>query len=395
MSAQQCIIIEKARNCITVLTSDGRFLKLPVSDCQYMVGERVSLEYLSKTVPGFKPSWKQLLSEFFKKHMIPAAAAASLVIFLSFFGYTQYLEARPALAWVTLDLVDYPGSIELEVNDKGLIKSVTCFDEEVQEVISGHNLYMKSIDHAIEALLNTTEESSKSEIVIGIIPIEENPAVDALETKIMKDAQKAAEKAAKEAEKRAARVAKKEAEQNSKDSKKGHQSESGGPSAASTGAKPQAAPAAIRQVRLDKEIRETAKELKISAARAALWALFEDPEESEPIIQGTEAGEEIPGQGSSGQHAENQGQPGKNRGPEHREPPGQLKKQSDFKDSIPRPSIDKIKKEKPKQEKDHLSKITKKWVQDAKKKAGSSGNGAKDKKPGNQGSKGNSSPGGK
>lgn len=394
MSAEQCIIIEKARNHVTVLTSDGRFLKIPIRKCEYMVGEQVSLRYLSEATPDFEPSWKQVLSEFFKRRLIPAAVVASLILLMSFFGYTQYLEARPALAWVTLDLLDYPGSIELEVNDKGLIKSVTCFDQQGQEVMSGHNLYMKSIDHAIEALLNTTEESSQSGIVIGIIPIEENSAVDALEAKIMKDAQKAAEKAAKEAAKRAAKAAEKEAKENWKEGKKGPQSEPGGPSAASTGAKSQVAAATVNKVRLDKEIRETAKELKISAARAALWALFEEPAQSEPV-QGTEAGEEIPGPGSSGQQAGNQGQPGNSQGFEPKEPPGQSKKQGGFTDSIPRPGINKMNKKNPKQEKDHLAKITKKWVQNNKNKAGSSGNGANNKKPGNQGSQGNSSPGGK
>lgn len=394
MSAEQCIIIEKARNHITVLTADGRFLKLPARKCEYMVGEQVSLRYLSEAEPYFNSSWEQVLSEFFKRRLIPAAIVASLILFTSFFGYTQYLEARPALAWVTLDLVDYPGSIELEVNDKGLIKSVTCFDEEGQEVISEHNLYMKSIGDAVEALLNTTEESSNSEVVIGIIPIEENSAIDAFETKILKDAQKAAEKVAKEEAKRAAKADKKEAQENSKEGRKGPQSEPGGSSAASTAAKPQVATAAINKVRLDKEIRETAKELRISAARAALWALFEEPAPPEPL-QEAEAGNEIPGLGSSGEKPGNQGQSGNGQNSEPKEPPGQSKKQGDFTDSIPRPGINKMNKKNPKQEKDHLSKITKKWVQDAKNKAESNGNGANAKKPGNRGSQGNNSPGSK
>lgn len=396
MSAGKCIIVEKARNRITVLTSDGRFLELPIKRCEYMVGEQVSLAYLSQAPACSWHSWRQVLAGSFKKRLIPVALVASLILFISFFGYAEYLEARPAFAWVTLDLVDSPGSLELEVNDKGLIKSVTCFDEEGKEAITDHDLHMKTVDYAVKALLKTRENDQESEVIIGIIPVKEDSPIDALEKKILKDAEKAAEKAAREAAKRAEKAAK-DAAKNHKDAPKGPQPKKND-QPVSTVPKPQTGAAAVNHVRLDNQIRETAKELKISAARAALWALFEEPSEraaSQDVKDNSEKSTEpdSPEQGQKDNGNQRQTQP--DQGSKPKEPPGQSKDKGNFKDTIPRPGIDKMKNKDSRQEKDHLSKITTKWVDDVKKAKSPKHKQAKDKNPKAKGTQGNNNRGGK
>jgi hypothetical protein len=55
-----------------------------------------------------------------------AGSALSLIIVLvSSFAYRQYLYAQPVVAYVSLDSV---GSVELEVNGAGIVKSATALD---------------------------------------------------------------------------------------------------------------------------------------------------------------------------------------------------------------------------------------------------------------------------
>ncbi len=374
MRSDQCIVIEKTRNQITVLTSDGRFLQFPTKNCIYIVGEQVSLSSLSE-LPAKHRSWGRNFAQFLTKRLVPVTLLASLILFASFFGYTQYLEARPALAWVTLDLVDSPGSLELEVNDRGLIRSVTCFDETGEKIAVGHDLYMKPVDQAVEALIKTKEEGEQPEVVIGIIPIKEGAALDNLEKKILKDAQKAAEKTAREAAKAAEKAAKEAAKQAGKKPKFEKQA----PASQQIDRKTKANHSVINHVRLDMQAREAAKQLKISAARAALWALFEEegykePSHTEGFIDDT-PDKEVPESNMA-----EQGEPGKNKDKDNgkdkqeesqnasqEQPPGQLKKQTDFKSNIPRPGIDKIKDKGSNKDKGHLSKLTKQWVKEIQK----------------------------
>ncbi|HHY11531.1 MAG TPA: anti-sigma factor domain-containing protein [Firmicutes bacterium] len=479
MRAKQCIVVEKSRNGVTVLTSEGRFVYVPIKNCLYMVGEQITLPALLE-LPATKPARRQTLPQFLRRRLLPVAAVASLILFASFFGYTQYLEARPTLAWVTIDLVDSPGSMELEVNDKGLIKSVTYFDEEGERIAHSLNLYMKPVDYAVEALLKTKQEGKQPEVVIGVIPVKEGPALDNLEKKLLKDAQKAAEKAAKETAKaaekaareaakvaekaareaakaaekaareaakaaekaakettkaaeKAAKEAEKAAKQSSKEAEKAaKEAEKAAKKARTHNSKKQEPQsqqtlsmfktAAINHVRLDKQARDSAQELKISAARAVLWALFQEPDVGEEdggainaVGEAVNTIDALEDTGLAGdpQIPEKPGQEPKSDNDTKQDgkkeedskpkvPPGQAKKQSDFKSTIPRPGIDKIKGKDPKQDADYLSNLAKKWVKEVQKiqkseakKPKDNASGKKDNRSKDSQKSGNNSPGGK
>ncbi|MGB4039956.1 MAG: anti-sigma factor domain-containing protein [Bacillota bacterium] len=295
MNSKQGLVVETSKDGITVLTSDGQFLFIPIKNSVYMVGEQIILPNMSGiSTTGSHISRRtrsHAVYRFLQKRLLPIAAVASLILCTSFFGYNKYLEARPAVAWVTIDLVDAPVSLELEVNDKGLIKSVTCFDEESQRLASSINLYMKPVDRAVEALLRERQEDKQPEVVIGIIPmedrVEENSLLDRLEEKILKDVEKAAQKAAKQTAKTAQKVSKeatngapKTNPKSGGTSEKAYKEAQQSKNLQGSGTQISFSPASISHIRLDRQTREIAKELRISATRAVLWALFHELRES-------------------------------------------------------------------------------------------------------------------
>jgi hypothetical protein len=437
LRSRQAVVVETSKNGITVLTSDGQFLFIPIKNSVYMVGEQINLPDMSGFSAVRRCTGKRSFSQFLRRRLLPIAAVASLLLCTSFFGYTKYLEARPSLAWVTIDLVDSPGSMELEVNDKGLIKSAAYFDEETERLASSLNLYMKPVNYAVEVLLKDKQRCGQPEVVIGIIPVEEdpakeNPVLDRLEAKILKDVQKAAEKAAKQVAKAAQKGAKeaakgspehpgkesvKPAERPSKQTEDPRQSGSKGPGNSQTFAS-----VSVSRIRLDRQARDVAKELQISAARAVLWALshrFRDEqmehEQGTREMAGIDRGYEYAVQGgkdagnpegamgltqespdsvevSRSQDKRGTGKPNDSRSDngktdsrqargqdekqpsrqqqdqanESKKPPGQAKKQPDFKLSIPKAGIERIKGQGPEIDPHYLSELAKEWAQKVK-----------------------------
>jgi hypothetical protein len=423
--SRQALVVETSKDGITVLTSDGQFRLVPIKNSVYMVGEQITLPDLTGISTTSKCTGRHTFVHFLRRRLLPIAAVASFILCASFFGYTKYLEARPVLAWVTIDLVDSPGSMELEVNDKGLIKSVTYFDEETERLASSLNLYMKPVDCAVEALLKNKQQHNQPEVVIGIIPVEEDAAVDRLEEKILKDARKAAEKAAKQTAK-AAEKAVKQAARGGKPAEKAPKETEHPKDANPKGAETKKwfTPAAINHIRLDKKTREVAKELKISAARAAIWALFDElhigqaqdeiqlPEAlAQPAGQSADDGMDPetatgpnnkfhtpgkPADGHKGARPEKEqlGQ-SKDEDRKPKAPPGQAKKQADFRFSIPKPGIEKIKGQSQEIDKSYLSEIAREWAEKVKqaqaskaanKQGGSQADGQQKGKPSNNNS---------
>ena len=396
------MVVETSKNGITVLTSDGQFLFIPIKNSVYMVGEQITLPDLTGASTMRKCTRRHTFSHFLRRRLLPIAAVASLILCASFFGYTKYLEARPSVAWVTIDLVDSPGSMELEVNDRGLIKSVTYFDEESQRLASSLNLYMKPVDYAVEALLKDKQECGQPEVVIGIIPMEEDPsaedpALNRLEEKILKDVQKAAEKAAKKTAKAAEKAAKEAAKAVEKAQKDAEKAEGSDPK--SPGTKKALSPVTINHIRLDRQTRDIAKELKVSAARAMLWALshhIDNADREQDLMQApgihqhavqsgdddtsleaasglaeesqvpVEPGNGKPGGGQTG-GANTKQPPGQSKDDtKPKAPPGQAKKQADFRSSIPKLGIEKIKEQSKEMDKHYLSELAKEWAEKVK-----------------------------
>ena len=47
MRSRQAVVVETSKNGITVLTSDGQFLFIPIKNSVYMVGEQINLPDMS------------------------------------------------------------------------------------------------------------------------------------------------------------------------------------------------------------------------------------------------------------------------------------------------------------------------------------------------------------
>ena len=285
MRSRQAVVVETSKNGITVLTSDGQFLFIPIKNSVYMVGEQINLPDKSGFSAVRRCTGKRSFSQFLRRRLLPIAAVASLLLCTSFFGYTKYLEARPSLAWVTIDLVDSPGSMELEVNDKGLIKSAAYFDEETERLASSLNLYMKPVNYAVEVLLKDKQRCGQPEVVIGIIPVEEdpakeNPVLDRLEAKILKDVQKPLKRQPNKSPGRAERRQKAKGSPNTpakslSNRPKGHPSKP--KTQDSPVPRPREQPNLCLGQRKPHQVGQAnpgcRQELQISAARAVLWAL--------------------------------------------------------------------------------------------------------------------------
>ncbi|MBE3519557.1 MAG: anti-sigma factor domain-containing protein [Firmicutes bacterium] len=170
------VVVRAGRGYAVVLTRDGRFLRVRSRGIPPMVGEEIPL------ASPFAPwaSWTR---------WVPAVALACVMVFLSFFGYTKYIQARPAVAYVS---VDSSGSVELEVNDRGLVRSATAFDEKGQELLSLVRYQFQPVDKVIAEMAKIESKKGSSGFIVGFIPIKETPQVTKFEARIREEVRKAA-----------------------------------------------------------------------------------------------------------------------------------------------------------------------------------------------------------
>lgn len=171
MTREKGLVVDFDGHKVTVVTRDGRFHVFDSNE-DVLVGEEV---FIPTANPRKRVTW------FLYRRLIPAAAIASLLLVVSFFGYTRYLEARPSVAYISLDLPESQGSVELEVNDKGLVKNAVTFDEASSKVISEIPYKMKPVEEVIQEFLTRENTPDSSVLIIGIIPVDENSQVDKLE----------------------------------------------------------------------------------------------------------------------------------------------------------------------------------------------------------------------
>lgn len=184
------------------------------------------------------------------RRLVPALALSVVLIIVSFFGYQQYLYAKPLLAYVT---VDCAGSVELEVNEAGLVKVATAIDDAGHDALSQVNYINKPAQEVVAALLRLPDATKSADVVVAVVPVKAGPGVDTLEKKVVDGATKPV-----------------------------------------AGAEPKS----VTSLRLDAETRDSAKKLGISAGRAALWALSRQGSqvEGEPVTP-DERPHEAPGKG--------------------------------------------------------------------------------------------------
>jgi len=235
------LVVDHSGDKVTVMTKDGRLMTFTDRNADVLVGEEI-------LAPS--PGSANVFSAFLSRKVIAALALSVILVVVSFFGYTQYLEARPSVAYVTLDLPNSPGSVELEVNDKGVVKAATGFDAAGQDILSAIPCRLKPVEKVVEAFVKATTTKDASGLIIGIVPIKDNPNIDTLEKKIAQQARKSLKAMRKS---------------------HGLQENPASDQAAS-----------VQTLILDLETREAAKQLEVSAARAALWALAKNTARKQP-----------------------------------------------------------------------------------------------------------------
>lgn len=346
MSERRGLIIERSRNRVTAVTKSGEFVTWK-DRRDLMPGEQVTIP--SPRLQGFV--WRKL---------VPAVGLAMMLVFMSFFGYQQYLYARPLMAYVTFDSAGgTAGSIELEVNDRGLVKSATGLNQAGTEALAKVNCEMKPVQ-AVLASLSKTQTDTK-DVVVAFIPVEAKSETSAHTTggKNHKKDNRAAdlEKKVLDTIKEATTLV------------------------------------------LDLETRNEAKELGISAGRAASWALWKHESEGKPGKGGPDTSDapdapddasgthgfdkphENPGQGQvvepgkpgqSGQQ-EQPGQKGQSGvKPGNSTPPGQGKKGSaetlldEIRSTLPQFDFEELDKKDSNNIEKRLDEVTKEWLKTVK-----------------------------
>ena len=168
------IVVKAGRGHAVVLTRDGRFLRVRSHGIPPLVGEEIPLP--STFVPW--TSWTR---------WVPAAALACIIVFISVFGYAKYIEARPALAYVS---VDSTGSVELEVNDSGLVRSATAFDEDGRKLLSQVNYKFRPVETVIAEMAKIESKKGSSGFIVGYTPIKETPQAAKVESRIREQVRK-------------------------------------------------------------------------------------------------------------------------------------------------------------------------------------------------------------
>ena len=273
---------------MTALTRSGEFVTFRSSRDDLIPGMEMIVPEPA-TIPAV--TWRRV---------VPALALSIVVLLVSFFGYRQYLYAQPLMAYLTLDGA---GSIELEVNKAGLVKAATPIDEAGSQALAKVDYLNKPAEKVVSALLQLPGAKESSEVVVAVIPVQEDPGVDRLQKKVVEKAEKPAED-------------------------------------------PKAEPRTVTAFRLDAETRESAKKLGISAGRAALWALSR------------QAAETSHGQG---QETPPPVEPGKGGQPEVRTETGQGQGRTSILDAV-KESLPKVSQNEVKEKEKSLKDITKEWV---------------------------------
>ncbi|HHW26612.1 MAG TPA: anti-sigma factor domain-containing protein [Firmicutes bacterium] len=229
MNRRQAIVLERKGNRMTVMTKSGEFLTLKAAHEGVFPGDVVTLS-------------PPVASQIIFGRLIPALALSVVMIFLSFFGYHEYLMARPAVAYMTFDSY---GSIELEINDRNQVTSAVALDQAGVEILKSIDYKFKPVDVVMAELVKAQESKGSTNVVIALVPVDEDREVKHLEDMVVTGV-------AKEI-----------------------WAEPAGPG--DTDPPPAAPEVSVAMVTLDLAAREEAKKMGISAGRAASWALSHVP----------------------------------------------------------------------------------------------------------------------
>ncbi len=225
MKSERGLVVERNGRKVTALTRSGDLTTFKASRDDVMVGMEVDVPV---RVPLFAP-----------RRLAPSIALSLVIVIISSFGYQQYLHAQPVVAYVTVDSF---GSVELEVNQAGRVKVATAIDSAGEDAIASVQYRNRPVQEVVADLIEAQDPEKKSDIVVSFVPaVKDRPSE--------KDAEKAEKAVDKAVEKFEKKVLDKASE--------------------STGN--------VTSLRLGSDVREAARQLGISAGRAALWALSQQP----------------------------------------------------------------------------------------------------------------------
>lgn len=275
MIGKQAVVIEVRGSKVVVLTQRGEFLTLRAPGKNVAVGELIDIPASS--------------FGYFVPRLAIVFGLTLAVLVASLAGYRQYLYARPAVAYVSFDS---EGSIELEVNDRGLVRDAKAFDESGALLLSSVQYRMKPVEQVIESLISRQEsaaaspQSAEKGIVIALVPaVPDMSGAQISDKSSDKTSASAIPGAFNQIERKIAEQARKTAERSTQ----------------TEGDRNQKVPPVVA-VRLDHETRELATKLGMTAGRAAASALSQNGlgklgpanaqssgTEHEPIVEAREA----------------------------------------------------------------------------------------------------------
>lgn len=225
MKSERGLVVERNGRKVTALTRSGDLTIFKASRDDVMVGMEVDVPV---RIPLFAP-----------RRLAPAIALSLVIVMLSSFGYQQYLHAQPVVAYVTVDSF---GSVELEVNQAGRVKVATAIDSAGQDALASVQYENRPVQEVVADLIEAQDPEKKGDVVVSFVPsVKDRPS-----EKDAAKAERAVEKAVEKFEKKVLDRA--------------------GESTAN-----------VTSLRLGSDVRQAAKELGISAGRAALWALSQQP----------------------------------------------------------------------------------------------------------------------
>lgn len=166
------IVMEKKGKSAIVMTADGRFLKIPTTDCREAgVGEEIVFE---------APDVRHRFARRAVRTSVVIAAATAACLALVFVWYGIRVAPKPAIAaYVTLDINP---SVEMAVDAYETVLALRGLNEDGQRLVEGVAYKGKRVADLAAELIDRAEQmgfvppETEPEIVVATVPVQVVPA---------------------------------------------------------------------------------------------------------------------------------------------------------------------------------------------------------------------------